>query len=263
MMWKKISVAIGIVLFVGFLVVALCFSFGTTGDTATMISGLWSALATVVLGLIALFQNIRYKKLSDQASVNMKDTQNEIKQLTEKMSTAITALQNIEKAKYYPDLQEISYMVFGFKNGKYKELKEDGDTVFQYNYFNIDTSQGIDSESLIENCNSFAFCLKNIGEKTIRNFTCTDIEFTPITGQGHMIIQTACDIKEGQHVMVCFINIPDYAVLEGYDLNMTMNMHNLISESYESSADITFYLSGDGSPSARLDYFPPALSDKN
>ena len=66
-MKKKIFNIIAIIIVV-FLAVLSCYYDSCNNGQhsfATMLSGLWSAAATVVLGFIAVWQNMQYKKLSD------------------------------------------------------------------------------------------------------------------------------------------------------------------------------------------------------
>lgn len=236
---------------------AVYYSFKTVGDTATMVAGLWSAIATVVLGAIALFQSHRYKKLSERASEDMKITQNEIKNLTKELNSAVKTLQNIEKAKYYPDLEDQLHLYLEMDGSKYKKLLENENLIFQLTYLNLgESSLHMSTEEVIEKYNVFAFELKNIGEKTIRNFMSDDIEFDPITKGDCAIYKFSCDIKEGQSVIVALINFPELKTIVGECLNMKFEMQNLIGETYTCSCNIYFYNDGD----AKLDFFPVELS---
>ena len=55
----------GLIITLG-LVFPFCFVSCMNPNLATLISGIWSALATVTLGLIALWQNKRYKEYTDR-----------------------------------------------------------------------------------------------------------------------------------------------------------------------------------------------------
>lgn len=60
--WITIAILIIFLLAVFCCIAAPCWN----ANLVSMISGLWSAVATVVLGLIAVWQNKRYKQLSDK-----------------------------------------------------------------------------------------------------------------------------------------------------------------------------------------------------
>lgn len=47
-------------------VLSLLYDYHKNGNCVTMIAGLWSALATLAVGVIAYWQNKRYKQLADQ-----------------------------------------------------------------------------------------------------------------------------------------------------------------------------------------------------
>ena len=67
------------------------------------------AVGTVMLGIIALYQNKKYKELSDSSEEKFITLQNEIKTLTEKSVALIELNSKIEQAKYYPILTNINY----------------------------------------------------------------------------------------------------------------------------------------------------------
>ena len=65
-MKKTIKWVIGALAIVLLLGLPFCFVCRMSSKVATLISGIWSALATVTLGLIALWQNKRYKEYTDR-----------------------------------------------------------------------------------------------------------------------------------------------------------------------------------------------------
>lgn len=52
-------------------VASLVYDYCSNGNCVTTISGLWSALATIAVGLIAFWQSRRYKELSDETNEAM------------------------------------------------------------------------------------------------------------------------------------------------------------------------------------------------
>lgn len=257
---KKIFVSLLWIAVALLLVLAVYFSFKTKGDVATMVAGLWSALATVVLGLIALNQSRQYKNLSDKATQDYQDLQIEIKNLNGSMAEAIDTLKRIEKAKYYPNLEDWHYHFFGMGRESYIKMVEDMDYVVQLNYLNVSEEDiSKDFTDVIGDYNVFAFRLKNAGEKAIRNFNCKNISFPSITDSGgHFIINCPCDIKPGQFVLVCLINIPGYLSMDGINVEMSFRMENLISEIYGCQADITFYNYKER-PNVNIDFINPTI----
>ena len=69
------------------------------------------AVGTVLLGVIALYQNKRYKELSDSSERKLMELQNEIKILTEKSVYLIELNSKIEQAKYYPILTDLKIYI--------------------------------------------------------------------------------------------------------------------------------------------------------
>lgn len=78
-MIRKITQLTVLVFMIAGIVVAIYYSIqydiSCNGNFTTILSGLWSAFATIVLGIIALWQNSQYKKLSDEMTdlTNMPD----------------------------------------------------------------------------------------------------------------------------------------------------------------------------------------------
>lgn len=252
---KFLYVSISWIIAAALLILALYFSFKTKDDVATMIAGLWSALATVVLGFIALNQSRQYKKLSDKANKDYQDLQVEIRNLTNSMADAIDTLKRIEKAKYYPNIEDNRYCILGMSKDKCKKIMEDDNYTIQLNYINVN-EEDMKKElvDIIEKYNVFAFCLKNIGEKTIRNFNCHSLVFPSVTDADTVFIaHGSCDIKPGQLVLILIINIPDYLSLDGYHVEMKFQMENLIAEPYTCQSDIAFYVY-DNEPNAIVEF---------
>ena len=65
---KKWPIVIATVISTGLVVASLIYDFHTNGNCVTIISGLWSAVATAAIGGIAYWQNKRYKQLTDEAN---------------------------------------------------------------------------------------------------------------------------------------------------------------------------------------------------
>jgi len=255
---KNLLFYVGFIIGLAFLVLSLYFSFETKGDVATMVAGLWSALATVVLGIIALYQSSQYRKLSDKAIVDYKNIQIEIKNLTNSMTDAMTTLQRIEKSKYLPVLENSNYKMLGLSRTSCKKITEDKNNVIQYNYINVPEKDVFeDIEGIVEKYNTFGFFIKNIGEKTIRNFVCTDISIISITDGPHFIINKSCDIKPGQFVFIIIINIPNYSSLVEQNVSMSFKMNNLISDTYICHSNIIFYM-GDDYPNVNVEFTYPS-----
>lgn len=254
--FKTTAVILGVILFT----ILLYYSFKTKGDTATMIAGLWSALATIILGWIAIYQSKQYKRLSDKATEDYVNLQVQIKNLTVNMVEAIDTLKRIEKAKYYPNLEDLGYCFYAMDQSDYDRVDGDPDCVIQPNYLNVG-QEDVTKEfvEIIRDYNIFAFYLKNIGEKTIRNFHCKKISLPLITEQYYSFFSNSSDIKPGQLVLVCIVNIPEYLSLIGTRIEMKFNMENLIGESYFCQSDISFYEDYEGQPTHVMQFLGPIM----
>ncbi len=72
--WWYWIIAIVSVIAVGFLIYfSIQYDMKTNDNATTTIAGLWSAAATAVLGFIAVWQNMRYKKMSDKYNAQILD----------------------------------------------------------------------------------------------------------------------------------------------------------------------------------------------
>jgi hypothetical protein len=243
------------------LILMLYFSFKTHDDVATMIAGLWSAVATVSLGGIAIYQSWQYKKLSDKAMEDYQQLQVEIKYLTNNMATAIDTLQKIEKSKYYPNLEKWNYSIFKLGKETLCQINEDDNNVIQLNYINVNEEDIFkEINEIVEKYNIFGFCIKNVGEKVIRNFCANEMSISYIKNQGYFIINKSCDIKPGQFVYVFMVNLPDYLSLEGEFIKIDFTMNNLILDKFVCHCEIHFYMDEE-IPGANIDLFYPLVNN--
>lgn len=128
------------------------------------------AVGTVLLGVIALYQNKRYKELSDSSERKLMELQNEIKILTEKSVYLIELNSKIEQAKYYPILTDLKHTYWDVKG---ENLEKD---VFQISYKEVNPEKTMGGyKETFKRYHTFVYTLKNDGESTIRNFRCTSI----------------------------------------------------------------------------------------
>lgn len=81
------------------------------------------AIGTIILGIIAIWQNKRYKELSDKSSQESSIIQQELKILSQNTMGAIETLKKIEVAKYYPSIEKNTiYLLWNNKKRFYKGL---------------------------------------------------------------------------------------------------------------------------------------------
>lgn len=250
---------------VSFLATALFFSFRTKGDVATMVAGFWSALATIGIGFIALSQNRRFKDLADKTTIEYYELQTDIKNLTDSMAKAIGTLKKIETAKYYPLLEKKEMYLYKLSKDVYIRNYVGSNYAIQHNYVNVNlTDCVINFADIVGKYNIFAFCLRNIGEKPIRNFICKSIKITTLeqdiedTGDYSMVYK-ACDVNPGQLILIFIANLPDYPSVSAIELEFSME--NLIMEQYLCKSYISFFYETNREyPREYFEFTPPYRS---
>ncbi|QUH25546.1 hypothetical protein [Serpentinicella alkaliphila] len=189
------------------------------------------ALGTIALGIIALWQNKRYKELSEKSSHDAALIQKDLKSLSLETMEAIEILKRIELAKYYPLIERIPYTSYGTTKAVIESLIESEDDVIQINYLNVDMTDLTEPISeLVEKYNSYYFIVRNISEKTIRNFTCTEVT---INGIGPSFrVSSNCDIPPGKNAIILISDFPRFLEGEVIELEMKFTLNNLVMERY-------------------------------
>lgn len=186
------------------------------------------AIGTVILGIIAIWQNKRYKQLSDKSSDEVKHIQEELKILNERTVNAIETLEKIEVAIYSPAIEKIPYNFYGVSKNL---LEEKGQDVcgYQLNYLNVTESDLIESlDKLMDKYKTYGFAICNIGEKAIRNFTCNNIKIDGKTPGFRM--SSPSDIMAGESIYILFINLPLKA--EVTHLELSFEFYTLLMDRY-------------------------------
>lgn len=202
-----------------------------TSNQATMISGLWSAFATVILGGIAVWQNMRYKIQSDIASENTEKMQLEIKELNKNSLAAIETLTNIEKIKYFPMIEKLNYNAFAFNKETFLNEFPSSNYVFQVNLYNVlQEDISLPVEELVEKYNSYSFIIKNTSEKHIRDFNCRNLKME--NNEFYSIVNRSCDISPGECAVVTIVGMPEYEKGKNIDVYMNFVYKNLIMDLY-------------------------------
>lgn len=199
------------------------------------------AVGTVLLGVIALYQNKRYKDLSDESEKHFLDLQAEIKELSKKNVELIEINTKIEKAKYYPILVEQKHYYW---NMKIDEL--DTTNAFQitikkdYDFYSSDRLLN----EIFDKYNTFVYVLRNEGEKVVRNFTCKNVKMNGKHGMGFWMYYP-CDIEPGELAYIVYASkLNLYESIEKNILNtmeFCYTMENVIGEHFEMEVMAEFY----------------------
>lgn len=186
------------------------------------------AIGTVLLGIIAIWQNKRYKQLSDKSSNEVKEIQEELKILNQRTVNAIETLEKIEVAIYSPVIEKIPYNFYGVSKVSLEE-KGQGTCGYQLNYLNVTESDLGDSlDKLMDKYKTYGFAICNIGEKAIRNFTCKNIKIDGKIPAFRM--SSPSDVMAGESTYILFINLPLKSEIT--HLELSFEFYTLLMERY-------------------------------
>lgn len=203
------------------------------------------AVGTILLGIIALYQNKKYKELSDTSEERFMSLQEEIKTLTEKSVSLIELNSKIEKAKYYPILSDM-YHAYWNLNAKHLENEFDFEKdTFQISYKKENPNEILSSYTdVFEQYYTFTYTLKNDSERTIRNFTCSRIIKNNQSDEMGFWLYQSCDIEPGNILRCVYATKYDIAqqCKDGdiQSLSFKYKMENVIGEHFEMTIDFYF-----------------------
>lgn len=191
------------------------------------------AIGTVILGIIAIWQNKRYKELSDKSSDEVMHIQKELKELNQKNVKAIETLERIEVAIYNPNIHN---MQFGFYGINKIELDERNMAqIYQNNCLHISPAEAEEPLSkLMDKYNTYGFTICNKSEKTIRDFRCAKIKMNGISA--NVLFAHPVDIQSGENAYILFTNLP--LELGETCLELDFIFYNLIQDKYILHVDV-------------------------
>ena len=235
--WQGLLILAFILLAVAGAILSIMYDIANNNNAVTMLAGLWSAVATVFLGGIAIWQNKRYKEMSDKKSYESEKMQEEIRALTRETMIAIDQLRKIEIAKLYPNIETMPSYYLGMTKKTLKEALKSND-VKQLTIMNSACGEAPDTsiESYFEKYNSFSFVIKNIGESTIKEFNTCMIK---ISGENlNPLFFFGCDISPGQSALISIIDFPQYTNGKNYDIEMKFKLQNALLEKFYLDLDI-------------------------
>ena len=203
------------------------------------------AIGTVSLGIIALYQNKKYKELSDTSEERLLALQTEIKKLIEKNVALIELNSKIERAKYFPILTNMHHSYWNMSKENAKNSFDFENDAFVFSYKNIHPKEI--PNSLIDIFNqyhTFVYTLKNDGERTIRNFSCTSVTQNGQLHEHRFWFCQTCDIESGSILRCAYVtkfNIGEQCKNgEIESLSFKYEMENVIGEHFEMTADLHF-----------------------
>lgn len=227
----------------------------------SFIASYLGAIGTVILGIIALYQNKKYKELSDQSESRFLQLQEDIKELTQKNVDLIELNTKLERAKYYPILTNLHHTFWNIREKNLKQSFSPAEDAFQITYKKDDPYEMEDTvNDVFNHYFTFTCTFKNDSERTIRNFNCSNIIINNDEhGIGFWQYQS-CDIEPGTILRCVYATKFDLAehVLSGTieSLSFTYNMENVIGEQFQMSMDVHFYQHDESYPNPYIETTP-------
>lgn len=221
------------------------------------------AIGTTILGIIAIWQNKKYKELSDKSSEESSIIQKELKDLSKKTMDAIETLKRIELLKYYPSIERIPDIWCGITKKDYIKQFKNKNYVIQSNIINPEDTNDLNFpiSELFDKYNTYLFIIKNIGEKAIRNFNCNNLL---INGkQPDFVVNYECDIESGKCATIAILNFPQFKKNETIELNMRFKFKNLVMDDYYIDTEIFITFQEEAPESYVTKFTFPEKSNKN
>ncbi len=204
------------------------------------------AVGTVMLGIIALYQNKKYKELSDSSEERFITLQHEIKTLTEKSVALIELNSKIEQAKYYPILTNINYSYWDTSSKSISKNFDLENDAFQISYKKENPYEFLSSyKDVFNQYHTFVYTLKNDGEHTIRNFNCKSIIKNGEAHEEGFWLFQSCDIEPGRILRCVYatkFNIAEQCQNGDIEsLTFSYKMENVIGEHFEMTTELFFF----------------------
>jgi len=206
------------------------------------------AIGTILLGIIALYQNKKYKELSDISEKRFMTLQEEIKNLTEKSVSLIELNSRLEKAKYYPILSNMNHAYWNLTGEHLIQAFDFENDSFQISFKKENPNEILESYiDIFEKYYTFTYTLKNDSERTIRNFTCTSIIKNDQKNEMGFWLYQSCDIEPGAILRCVYATKFNLAqqCKDGivHSLSFKYKMENVIGELFELTMDFYFIAS--------------------
>lgn len=214
------------------------------------VSSYIGAIGTVSLGVIALYQNKKYKELSENSDNKFIKLQEDIKELTKNSVELIKINTKLETVKYFPILTEQPVTNYDSFEGFFLEKDSFQMSIFGGSIEDIQRLCEENVEYYFEHYHTFTITFKNDGERTIRNFNCkSGIELfknskDQVYHEGSFFSYN-CDIMPGTFLRCVLITKFDLvdAIRSGEidSIKRVYEMENVIGEKFEMEVDINFY----------------------
>lgn len=219
------------------------------------------AIGTFILGIIALYQNKKYRELSEQSESRFLKLQEDIKELTQKNVDLIELSTKLERVKYYPILTNLRHTIWNIRENNLRQNFSTDEDVFQVTYEKYDLNEMENTiNDVFNNYFTFTCTFKNDSERTIRNFNCSNIIINNNDPEMGFWQYQSCDIEPGAILRCVYATKFDLAehVLSGIieSLSFTYKMENVIGEQFQMSMDVHFYQHDESYPNPYIETTP-------
>lgn len=196
------------------------------------------AIGTVILGIIAIWQNKRYKELSDKSSNEVMHIQKELKELNQRNVKAIETLEKIEVAIYNPNIQYMPYSFYGISKNVLDE--SENAHIYQKNYLINPYETGEPLDKLMDKYETYGLTICNKSEKAIRDFHCKRIKINGISP--NLFFSHYTDMQSGENAYILFINLP--LKLGETCLELDFEFYTLLQDKYILHVDVRISYDG-------------------
>ena len=194
------------------------------------------AIGTIILSSVALFQNKKYKELSDQTETQALSLQNEIKQLNEKIVELIEINTKLEVAKYHPVLTDMRQIYWNTSFSKLDEWLDISNGSFQITYSFLQTEFPISIPEIFKNHKTLTITLKNDGVTAIKNLQCYKLITNDNPDELKSNVFQSCDVESGGILYLVYATHFDLAekIKTGqiHSLHFYYHAQNIIAESF-------------------------------
>lgn len=214
------------------------------------ISSYLGAIGTVSLGIIALYQNKKYRELAENSDDKFIKLQEDIKDLTKKSVDLIEINTILLKTKYFPILNEQPGINYDSVEGLFLETDSFQMTIFCGSLEDIHKLAKNEYDYFFEHYHTLTISFKNDSERTIRNFICTP-EIGLLKKSQNQVYQEGsvsswvCDIAPGALVRCVLILKFDLTeeIRSGRidSLHRKFRMENVLGEKFEMEVNIYFF----------------------
>lgn len=206
-------------------------------------------IGTIVLGIIALYQNKKYKELSDQTETQFEEFQKDIKELVQTSNSLIKINTKIEETVYYPILNINQDIYINKPQDNNIELDYDNETFIVGIINSMDNGimslpQKAFYKQVIDKYYTLIYDLTNDGEKTIISFVFKSVVINDVKKVG-TLYSRGTNINPGKsaHIVIAYPESVNNKIEENEinSLDLFFTMNNVLGESFTFHNHIMFY----------------------